>query len=84
MNKSEYSFGIFAMILTLITGFLYAGAYIGIGAQVFFLDVYGYYFLISNIIYFSGTAILAKHFYQKGYNLPFIHYCLQPFPPWFR
>lgn len=71
MNKSEYSFGIFAMILTVITGLLHAGAYIGIGPQVFFLEVYGYYFLFSNIIYFAGTAILAKYFYHKGYKPAF-------------
>ncbi|WP_425638882.1 prolyl oligopeptidase family serine peptidase [Algoriphagus yeomjeoni] len=71
MNKSEYSFGVFTMILTVITGILHAGAYIGIGAQVFFLDVYGYYFLLSNIIYFAGTAILAKYFYHKDYKPAF-------------
>lgn len=71
MNKSEYSFGIFIMIMTIITGLLHAGAYLGIGAQMFFLDVYGYYFLLSNIVYFAGTAILAKYFYHKGYKPAF-------------
>ncbi|WP_339880694.1 hypothetical protein [uncultured Algoriphagus sp.] len=79
MTKSDYSFGIFAMILTLITGFIYAAAYIGIGAQIFFLDVYGYYFLLSNIVYLSSIAILGKYFFQKGYKPAFYAISLTAF-----
>ncbi|PZX54873.1 carboxylesterase family protein [Algoriphagus chordae] len=71
MTRSEYSFGIFLMVLTVITGFLHAVAYLVIGGQVFYLDVYPYYFFLSNLIYFAGTAILIKYFYRENYKAAF-------------
>lgn len=71
MNKSEYSFGIFTLILTVVTGLFLAAAYLGIGARMFYLDIYNYYFFLSSTVYFAGTAILAKYFYHKGYRLAF-------------
>ncbi|WP_057936462.1 carboxylesterase family protein [Algoriphagus resistens] len=79
MDKSEYSFGIFTMVLTMITGFLLAAVYLGIGAKMFYLEIYNYYFFLSGIVYFAGTAALAKYFYHKGYRLAFYTLLLTAF-----
>lgn len=67
------------MVLAVMTGFLHAVVYLGIGGQMFYLDTYNLYFFLSNIIYFISTAVLARYFYLKSYKPTFYTLLLSAF-----
>ncbi|SFB12373.1 carboxylesterase family protein [Algoriphagus aquimarinus] len=68
MNKSDYNFAVFIMVLSVISGLFQGTVYLVLGNRIFFQDFFIPWLILLNVIYFAGVAILSKYFNYKEYK----------------
>jgi hypothetical protein len=71
MTKSFYSFAIFFLGLSVVTGLFQSIIYFLLGAQIYFLPPMAHWFLVTSIIALVGTLCLLKYYHYKQFQFTF-------------
>jgi Prolyl oligopeptidase family len=72
MNKTLYGLLIFFLGLTACSIVVQGIIRIQLGAQLFYLDSFSLWLLLTNIISFAGALLLFKYYHYRKYRLVFI------------
>jgi Dienelactone hydrolase family len=72
MNRSHYFIENFFLGLSIVSGLLQSIVYLQLGgSQMFFLESFTWWFLISNVVSFSASIMILKYYRDKQYQFAF-------------